>query len=172
MVASGVTKYSMKNLRVEMPQRVDYDERLEGLAHWNKEHKGLLEASHNAGCYYCCTIFSASEIKEWVRSYRKKGEVLDCALCPRCGIDSVLPDIKVILSVELLKEMYMYWFDSDGIAFKMRNGVIIDIVDDDNKYDPQEFAKWKANQLEQMSEKRLEKSSKIIYDFLKKRLDI
>lgn len=90
-----------------------YSQRLEDLAQFNKEHKEDLKNSTNAGCYYCCTIYPADTIVEWVKSYRRKGveEKEDCALCPNCSIDSVLPDSKVELSEELLKEMYEYWFN-------------------------------------------------------------
>lgn len=154
-----------------MPKRLDYNQRLESLAEWNKEHRELLESSKNAGCYYCCKIYPASEITEWIRSYRRKGEKLDCALCPHCGIDSVLPDIKVDLTVDLLKEMYLYWFDSDSVAFKMKAGQVVDIVDDGGKYDPQEFAEWKVQQLAQMNEERIERNFKKFVNMVQKVLD-
>ena len=48
-------------------------------------HRSEIEASTIAGCFYCCEIFAPSEIEEWVDND-------DCALCPRCGIDSVIGD--------------------------------------------------------------------------------
>lgn len=38
------------------------------------------------GCYFCLTIFRSSAITDWVDN----GET---ALCPNCGIDTVLPDV-------------------------------------------------------------------------------
>jgi hypothetical protein len=92
--------------------RKDYDEFLEASAQSNKTHKKDLENSVYAGCYYCCTIFPANSIKEFVSSYRD-GTEPDCALCPECGIDAVLPDSKVVLSLDFLGEMSYYWFGWD-----------------------------------------------------------
>ena len=36
------------------------------------------------GCYFCLTVFAGGAIEEWA----DEGKT---ALCPRCGIDSVLP---------------------------------------------------------------------------------
>jgi hypothetical protein len=48
------------------------------------DHRTRVLASKNVGCFYCLKIFSPAEIEEWT---------LDgCALCPHCGIDSVLPE--------------------------------------------------------------------------------
>lgn len=161
----------MKNLNEGKPQRIDYDEQLQSLARWNKEHKKLLENSTNAGCYYCCEIYPASEIKEWVRSYRRKGEKPDCALCPKCGIDSVLPDVKVTLTLDILKAMHLYWFDSGDVSLKLKDGQIVDIIDVDNKYEPKAFEEWRAKQLASLEDYQSKKNSKIILDLFEKTLD-
>jgi hypothetical protein len=143
----------MKKSSVKMPQRLDYNERLEDIVHWNKQHKQLLKESKFAGCYYCCNIFPANEIHEWVRSFRKIGEELDCALCPKCGVDSILPDSKVDLSLPLLIELEKYWFGTNGPIYKMINGRPVDIIDESGSYDPKEFEIWKAAILEEYAEK-------------------
>jgi hypothetical protein len=66
-------------------------------------HKKRVLASDRVGCFYCVTIFPASEIKEWTSD--------ECALCPYCGIDSVLPD-SPNLTLEFLREMEKHWFGS------------------------------------------------------------
>jgi hypothetical protein len=38
------------------------------------------------GCFYCAAVFAADEIREWVDADLT-------ALCPRCGIDTVLPGV-------------------------------------------------------------------------------
>lgn len=90
---------------------------LDNIIHWNKQHKDLLSISENAGCYYCCQIFPANTVKEWCKSAYKKGEKAlahsDCAICPNCGIDSVLPDAKVNLSTDLLERLHIYAFTYD-----------------------------------------------------------
>ena len=63
-----------------------------------------LEKSNKAGCYYCMSIFDASEIKETADNGKT-------AICPKCGIDSVLPDSSPFkLDKEKLEELNNYWF--------------------------------------------------------------
>ena len=53
------------------------------------------------GCFHCLAIFPASEIKEFI-------DMTETAMCPKCGIDSVLPGGRGTL--EVLKEMQQYYF--------------------------------------------------------------
>ena len=68
-------------------------------------HRAELEASTFAGCFYCCEVFAPSEIEDWVDND-------DCALCPRCGIDSVIGDASKFRVADkmFLKEMNEFWF--------------------------------------------------------------
>lgn len=52
-------------------------------------------------CYYCRNKFLGGEIKEWIR----KGE--NTALCPKCGIDSVIP---FDVDDDTLKQAQQKWF--------------------------------------------------------------
>jgi len=57
------------------------------------------------GCFYCLSIFSPSEIKEWI------DRLSDTALCPYCGIDSVIGESSGYpITKEFLKQMEQYWF--------------------------------------------------------------
>jgi hypothetical protein len=49
----------------------------------NRDH---MTAGTACGCFYCEAVFTADEIREWVDDELT-------ALCPRCGIDSVLPGV-------------------------------------------------------------------------------
>lgn len=70
----------------------------------SSNHAGLVKASESCGCFYCLTVFKPAEIKEWT----DRGQT---AICPHCGIDSVLPDkAGVPLTDEFLKEMERAWF--------------------------------------------------------------
>ena len=69
-------------------------------------HRTLVEKSKLVGCFYCQAKFPPSEITEWIDDGTT-------ALCPHCGIDSVLPD-SVDLSDEMLRAMHDYWFSSMG----------------------------------------------------------
>ena len=68
-------------------------------------HRAELEASAKAGCFYCCEVFAPSEIEDWVDDD-------NCALCPGCGIDSVIGDASgyAIADKKFLKEMNEFWF--------------------------------------------------------------
>jgi NAD-dependent SIR2 family protein deacetylase len=59
-----------------------------------------------AGCFHCKEVFSTKEINEWIKE--KIGET---AVCPKCGIDSVLSCKFPISDKIFLKEMCKYWFN-------------------------------------------------------------
>ncbi len=67
-------------------------------------NRSSLEKSSLCGCFYCGNIFSPALVTE----YADDGKT---ALCPFCGIDSVLPDsCGTPLTKELLDRMHMFWF--------------------------------------------------------------
>ena len=68
-------------------------------------HKEEILQGDLCGCFYCKEIFFAKEINEWIDE--KIGET---AVCPRCGIDSVLSSQFPINDSNFLKEMNQYWF--------------------------------------------------------------
>ena len=64
-----------------------------------------LKQSKRCGCFDCVKIFDPSEIVEWCDLDE------DTALCPYCGIDSVLGDASGFeITGELLQQMHDYWF--------------------------------------------------------------
>jgi hypothetical protein len=58
---------------------------------FSRRHRELINVSHRCGCFYCGNIFAAAEIREWIDEIRPD-ETAVTGLCPKCGIDSVLPD--------------------------------------------------------------------------------
>lgn len=63
-----------------------------------------IQRSKLCGCFYCLEVFWANEVNEWVDDGKT-------ALCPRCGIDSVLGDIAGFkLDSRFLQGMHKYWF--------------------------------------------------------------
>ncbi len=63
-----------------------------------------LSNSDMAGCYYCKNIYPSNEVTDFLETERT-------ALCPRCGIDSVIPSNSPIkLSPKNLSELNKYWF--------------------------------------------------------------
>ena len=69
-----------------------------------------VKESNKCGCFSCGKIFDASELEE---SYIKEGSGIITALCPYCGIDSVVPDSKVELTPKLILQMNREWFGGD-----------------------------------------------------------
>jgi hypothetical protein len=71
----------------------------------SSSHREQVIASDRCGCFYCLKIFPPAEIKEWTDNEAT-------ALCPICGIDSVLGSrTGVPITTEFLLRMRQYWFD-------------------------------------------------------------
>jgi hypothetical protein len=75
----------------------------------SSNHRAEVTASIHCGCFYCCARFSAEDILDWVdEDENGKGQT---ALCPKCGIDSVIGDKSGFdISEQFLKKMKTYWF--------------------------------------------------------------
>jgi hypothetical protein len=80
-------------------------------------HRAAIEASGLCACGHCHARFPPAEIVEWtdwlpsvpfaVRS-RDNGQT---AVCPRCGVDAVLPDsVGLDLSEAFLSRFRDHWF--------------------------------------------------------------
>jgi hypothetical protein len=98
--------------KIQMDREID--KRLELIHKEASSHRDKLEDSDICGCFYCKRMFHPDKIVEWIDDEQT-------ALCPKCGIDSVLP-LKVA-DFDLLNEMYSYWFgwaiDSNGVSYKL-----------------------------------------------------
>ncbi len=87
----------------------------------NKYNREFLELAHNScsshrdeimssklcGCFYCERTFKPAEIEEWIDENIQTGET---AICPKCGIDSVLSSRFPIDDKYFLSEMNLLWF--------------------------------------------------------------
>ena len=79
-------------------------------------HRGEIEKSALCGCFYCMEIFSPSAIEcwiDWPESTADENElsVGVTALCPQCGIDSVIGSASGYpIDVGFLSIMRDYWF--------------------------------------------------------------
>lgn len=71
----------------------------------SSDHRAELEESIFAGCFYCCETFKVSSIYEWIDDSQ-------CAMCPKCGIDSVIGDASgfPINDKKFLQQMKGLWF--------------------------------------------------------------
>jgi hypothetical protein len=84
-------------------------------------HRAELEASESCGCFFCLAIFPPAEITEWIDAPRGTPAELEealgqTALCPRCGIDSVIGSASGYpITAEFLRRMEAHWFGMRGI---------------------------------------------------------
>jgi hypothetical protein len=82
----------------------------------SSNHRKEIEASALCGCFYCLETFGPSEISEWVDWPVDTREELELsagttALCPRCGIDSVIGSLSGYpINAEFLSAMRRHWF--------------------------------------------------------------
>jgi hypothetical protein len=61
------------------------------------------------GCFHCLETFPPLKIEEWVDE--DENEIGQTALCPYCGIDSVIGSKSVVpLTEEFLGTMNQVWF--------------------------------------------------------------
>ena len=89
-----------------------HEERLQTLTTHEEHSKSFknfeaIKRSKKCGCYNCKKIFNATEIDEWVI---EKDDGQKTALCPYCGVDSVVQDANVQITLELLDKMQEEWF--------------------------------------------------------------
>ena len=69
-----------------------------------KNNRQKLEAAQVCGCFYCLRIFDPKEIV-W------EDDLDQTAMCPYCGIDSVLPESATLpITKPFLKKMHEFWF--------------------------------------------------------------
>jgi len=75
----------------------------------SSNHREEIESSNKCGCFYCREIYTPDKINEWVdEDDSNKGTT---ALCPYCGIDSVIGDASGYpITREFLDGMYRHWF--------------------------------------------------------------
>jgi Zn finger protein HypA/HybF involved in hydrogenase expression len=76
-------------------------ERLHAYASHNKE---LIEKSDKCYCFHCKSVFESGEIERYLNEETT-------AICPKCGIDSVIPDgMDEKIDETIISEMHDYWF--------------------------------------------------------------
>ena len=69
-------------------------------------NKKRLKSASKCGCFYCLRVFKPEEIIDWSLDVPD-----ETAICPYCGIDSVLGDNEGYpLTESFLEKMYEEWF--------------------------------------------------------------
>ena len=72
-------------------------------------NRAEIERSEKCGCFYCMKIFDAHQIADWVDTRGPHAQ--QTALCPYCGIDSVIGDNSgVKITERFLRKMHKAWF--------------------------------------------------------------
>ncbi len=72
-------------------------------------HRAEIENSHRCGCFHCKKIFGPDQIVDWTDTNKPGAQ--QTALCPMCGIDSVIGDASGFEITEaFLAEMRAAWF--------------------------------------------------------------
>ena len=72
----------------------------------SSNHRKELERSEICGCFHCCRTFTATVIEEWLDDGN------GTALCPYCGIDSVIGSTSgyPVGEQQFLQAMRLRWF--------------------------------------------------------------
>ena len=71
-------------------------------------HRMQILASDSCGCFYCLKVFDPSAIVSWCDEDSNVGQT---ALCPHCGIDSVIGSASGYpVTPEFLLAMHRHWF--------------------------------------------------------------
>ena len=76
-------------------------------AHGATRNRTAILRSEQAGCFHCMERFPAKEIVEYTPD--------TTAVCPKCGMDSVVGDASQDVTDSFLVKMHRYWF---GTAVK------------------------------------------------------
>ena len=80
-------------------------------AHKHTDFQKEILKSKRCGCFYCLEIFSPDEITDWHGEDCKEYEPL--ALCPYCGIDSVIGSASGYpIEHSFLMKMREFWFSA------------------------------------------------------------
>ena len=86
------------------------DEEVVQAHRFSSSHKARLEKDKVCGCFYCLEIFDPAEIEMWLTGDNPCDQG-GTALCPYCGIDSVIGESSGFpITKEFLKRMHDYWF--------------------------------------------------------------
>ena len=88
-----------------MNMKIDKEDIIKAHDH-SSNHYDEIMTSEICGCFYCQKTYKPSEIKEWI-------DVGTCAICPKCGIDSVIgSDSGFPITQDFLGKMCDHWFSA------------------------------------------------------------
>ena len=77
---------------------------IENLHNHSKCNSEEIKRSKMCGCFYCLSVFKSEEVVTFLEKEKT-------ALCPKCGVDSVIGDgCGCVISKSLLEQMNKEWF--------------------------------------------------------------
>lgn len=91
---------------------MDHDEEVRQAPRLAFNNKDRLEKATWCGCYQCLSIMTTNSVV----MYTDNGTT---ALCPVCGVDSIIPEA-TDKDKPLLMLMYEYWFGGPSLLHKER----------------------------------------------------
>ena len=72
-------------------------------------HRQEILSSEICGCFHCLAIYPPNKIEEWIDE--DESDIGQTALCPECGIDSVIGSSSGFpIEKQFLTKMKKYWF--------------------------------------------------------------
>ena len=74
---------------------------IEQACNLSRRNRESVAAVNECGCYFCLRVFQATDVVEWADIDEMT------ALCPICGVDSVLPGVT---DVDVLASAHERWF--------------------------------------------------------------
>lgn len=115
--------------KIEPPNATAKDDVMEAHKYSSNNYPELLNDS-KCGCFYCLSIFDPKEVEEYIQENDNEHNY-GTAICPYCGIDSVISESSGYpITEEFLRKMYRRWFDSgSGIALSTPMGSVELLLD-------------------------------------------
>jgi hypothetical protein len=85
---------------------------LQAAHHHCTRNEAELATSSLCGCFYCLRVFYPAEIEDWTDD-ESRDQGPRTALCPKCGIDSVIGDASGydVEALGFLPAMHAHWFE-------------------------------------------------------------
>lgn len=75
-------------------------------------HRAEIKASGRCGCFDCLSTFTPAEITDWADTGKPEAEWT--ALCPRCGMDTVIGDRSGHpITEDFLSQRHERWLEGD-----------------------------------------------------------
>ena len=104
IIIGAIRKYK-GNYKLRYLQSYSHEEetKLNRLHAYCSHNKELIVTSKKCYCFYCKEKFDSTEVSKYIDN----GQT---AICPKCGVDTVLPDNIEGINDRVIDEMNKYWF--------------------------------------------------------------